>query len=197
MEELPKPTPDVIYFAKTDFLNADRLFGIKRKARRQHTYIMGNSGAGKTAILHNMAVQDIINGEGLCVVDPHGEFVESLISKIPKERTKDVIYFNPADSDFNLGFNVLELPDPKYKHLVASGLMAIFTKIWSNVWSARMEYIMNNAILALLETPGTTLLGISRILVDKDYRQKIVANVKDPVVRAFWVNEYESWRDQF
>src|SRR3989344_6540086 len=188
---------DVIYFAKTDYRNANRLFGIKRSDRRQHMYIVGKTGVGKTALLHNMAVQDIVNGEGLCVVDPHGEFVESLISKIPKERTKDVIYFNPADSDFNLGFNVLELPDPKYKHLVASGLMAIFTKIWSNVWSARMEYIMNNAILALLETPNSTLLGILRILVDKDYRQKIIANVTDPVIKAFWVHEYETWQDKF
>ncbi|MEK7555011.1 MAG: type IV secretion system DNA-binding domain-containing protein [Patescibacteria group bacterium] len=188
---------DAIFFAKTDYRNANRLFGLKRRDRRQHTYVVGKTGVGKTALLHNLAVQDIVNGDGLCVVDPHGEFVESLVSKIPKSRAKDVIYFNPADSDFNLGFNVLELPDPKYKHLVASGLMAIFTKIWANVWSARMEYIMNNAILALLETPGTTLLGISRILVDKDYRQKIVGNVKDPVVKAFWISEYEQWRDQF
>ncbi len=196
MEEIT-PSKDVVYFAKTDFRNQDRLFGVKRKDRRQHMYVMGKSGAGKTALLQNMAVQDIVNGEGLCVVDPHGEFVESLIEKIPEERIKDVVYFNPADTDFHLGFNVLDLPDPKYKHLVASGLMAIFTKIWANVWSARMEYIMNNAVLALLETPGSTLLGITRILVDKDFRQKIVNNVRDPVVKAFWINEYESWRDQF
>ncbi len=188
---------DVVYFARTDFRNTNRLFGIKRKDRRQHMYVMGKTGTGKSAMLHNMIVQDIVNGEGVCVVDPHGELVESVLSKIPQERIKDVIYFNPADSDYHLGFNPLALQDQKYKHLVASGLMAIFTKIWANVWSARMEYIMNNAILALLETPGTTLLGITRILVDKDYRQKIVANVKDPVVKAFWINEYELWRDQF
>jgi CxxC-x17-CxxC domain-containing protein len=193
----PDVNKDVIYFAKTDFRNAERLFGFKRKDRRQHTYIMGKSGGGKTALLHNMVVQDIANGEGVCVVDPHGEFVESLIEKIPESRVKDVVYFNPADLDFNLGFNVLELPDPKYKHLVASGLMAIFTKIWAGVWSARMEYILNNAILALLDTPGSTLLGITRILVDKDFRQRIIANVKDPVVKAFWINEYEAWKDQF
>ncbi len=190
-------TRDVVFFGKTDFRNQARLFGIKRRDRRQHMYIIGKSGCGKTALLHNMIVQDIVNGEGVCVVDPHGELVESITAKIPRHRLSDVIYFNPADADFHLGFNVLELPDPKYKHLVASGLMAIFTKIWANVWSARMEYIMNNAILALLETPGSTLLGITRILVDKDFRQKIIANVKDPVVKAFWVNEYESWRDQF
>src|SRR3989344_3285271 len=192
-----EPNKDIIYFGKTDFRNQERLFGIKRRDRRQHMYVIGKTGTGKTVLLHNLAVQDIMNGEGICVVDPHGEFVESLVEKIPEERLKDVIYFNPADTDFHLGFNVLELPDPKYKHLVASGLMAIFTKIWANVWSARMEYILNNAILALLETPGSTLLGVTRILVDKDFRQKIITNVKDPVVRAFWVNEFESWRDQF
>jgi hypothetical protein len=188
---------DVVYFGRTDFRNAKRLFGIKRKDRRQHMYIIGKSGAGKTALIHNMMVQDIANGDGLCVVDPHGELAEGLLKEIPPERMKDVIYFNPADPDSFIGFNVLELPDPRYKHLVASGLMSIFTRIWSNVWSARMEYILNNAILALLETPGSTLLGVTRILVDKDYRQKVVANVQDPVVKAFWVHEYEEWQDKF
>ncbi|MBI4085547.1 MAG: type IV secretion system DNA-binding domain-containing protein [Candidatus Liptonbacteria bacterium] len=188
---------DVVYFGRTDFRNTNRLFGIKRKDRRQHTYVVGKTGTGKTALLNNLVVQDIANGDGVCVIDPHGEFVEGLLDKIPEERIKDVIYFNPADPDNHIGFNILELPDPKYKHLVASGLMGIFTKIWNNVWSARMEYILNNAVLALLENPGTTLLGINRILVDKDYRQQIVANVKDPVIKAFWVNEYEQWRDQF
>lgn len=192
-----EPEKDVIYFGKTDFRNADRIFGIKRNDRRQHMYVIGKTGTGKSALLNNMIVQDIVNGEGVCVVDPHGELVEGILKKIPKERMKDVIYFNPADSDYHIGFNVLELPDPKYKHLVASGLMAIFTKIWSNVWSARMEYILNNAILALLDTPGTTLLGVTRILVDKDYRGQIVQNIKDPVVKAFWIHEYEAWQDKF
>ena len=192
-----EPDKDVVYFAKTNFRNSNRLFGIRRKDRRQHTYVIGKTGTGKSALLNNLIVQDIANGEGLCIVDPHGELIEDILHKIPEERMKDVVYFNPADTDFHLGFNVLELPDPKYKHLVASGLMGIFTKIWSNVWSARMEYILNNAILALLDTPGSTLLGITRLLVDKEYRGKIVSNLKDPVVKAFWVNEYEEWRDQF
>jgi CxxC-x17-CxxC domain-containing protein len=195
MEEEEKR--NVAYFARTNFRNKDQLFGIKRKDRRQHMYVIGQSGTGKSSLLHNLVIQDIANGEGLCVVDPHGELVEGVLSMIPEERIKDVVYFNPADTDYPIGFNILELPDPKYKHLVASGLMGIFTKIWSGVWSARMEYIMNNAILALLDTPGTTLLGITRILVDKDYRQKIIANVKDPVVKAFWINEFEEWKDQF
>lgn len=188
---------DIVYFGRTNFRNKDRLFGIRRRDRRQHMYVIGQTGTGKSNMIHNMIVQDIANGEGVCLVDPHGENVESILEKIPEDRMDDVVYFNPSDTEFNIGFNVLELPDPKYKHLVASGLMGIFTKIWSGVWSARMEYIMNNAILALLDTPGTTLLGITRILVDKEYRQKILANVKDPVVKAFWINEYDEWKDQF
>jgi CxxC-x17-CxxC domain-containing protein len=191
------PEQDVIYFGRTNYRNANRLFGIKRNDRRQHTYIVGKTGTGKSALISNMIIQDIANGEGVCVVDPHGELVEGILAKIPEERIDDVVYFNPADTDYHIGFNVLELPDPKYKHLVASGLMGIFTKIWSNVWSARMEYILNNAVLALLDTPGSTLLGIPRILVDKDFRQRIVANINDPVVKAFWINEYESWQDKF
>lgn len=195
MEDAPEK--NVAYFGRIDFRNKNQLFGIKRTDRRQHMYVIGKTGTGKSAMLHNLIIQDIANGEGVCVVDPHGELVESILRKIPKERLKDVVYFNPADSEYPMGFNVLELPDPKYKHLVASGLMGIFTKIWAGTWSARMEYILNNAVLALLDTPGSTLLGISRILVDKEYRQQILANVKDPVVRSFWLNEFEEWRDQF
>ncbi|QQG46182.1 MAG: type IV secretion system DNA-binding domain-containing protein [Candidatus Niyogibacteria bacterium] len=188
---------DTVYFARTNFRGENKIFGIKVSDRRQHTYIIGKTGTGKSALIKNFAIQDINSGKGICVVDPHGELVEELLSRIPKDRIKDVIYFNPADTDFPLGFNVLEVPDKKYKHLVAQGLIGIFTKIWANVWSARMEYILQNCILALIETPGTTLLGIQRILTDKDYRQRILANVTDPVVRAFWVNEYEVWQERF
>lgn len=188
---------DITYFGKTNFRSSNAIFGIKRKDRRQHMYVLGKSGTGKSVLLSNLIVQNIQNGEGVCVVDPHGELVEEILHLIPEHRFKDVIYFNPADSDFHIGFNVIQLDDPKYKHLVASGLMGIFTKIWANAWSSRMEYILNNAILALLDTPGTTLLGIPRLLVDKDYRQMIIGNLKDPVVKAFWVHEYEQWREQF
>jgi len=188
---------DITYLGFTTYRDKNQLFGIKRKDRRQHVYILGKSGTGKSVLMFNMIIQNILNGEGVCVVDPHGELVEGVLSAIPPHRMKDVIYFNPADTEYHIGFNVLELIDPKYKHLVASGLMGIFTKIWANAWSARMEYILNNCILALLDTPGTTLLGIPRMLVDKDYRQKIISNLKDPVIKAFWVHEYEAWQDKF
>ncbi|MBP6884269.1 MAG: type IV secretion system DNA-binding domain-containing protein [Candidatus Pacebacteria bacterium] len=188
---------NLTYLAKTNFRANEQVFGIKRKDRRQHMYLLGKSGSGKSALLANMIVQNVWNGEGVCVVDPHGELVESILATIPAHRAKDVIYFNPADADYHVGFNVLQLDDPRYKHLVASGLMGIFTKIWANAWSARMEYILNNAILALVDTPGSTLLGIPRLLVDKDYRQVVINNLKDPVIKAFWVHEYENWRDQY
>ncbi len=183
--------------AKTNFRKADQIFGIKRADRRQHMYVIGKTGVGKTAFLKNMALQDIENGEGLAIIDPHGEFVEEVLDSIPPHRVQDVVYFNPADTDFPVSFNVLEVADPKYKHLVASGLIGIFTKIWANVWSARMEYILANCILALLDTPGTTLLGIPRILVDRDFRQKIINNLKDPVVKSFWINEFEEWSPSY
>ena len=185
------------FLARTNFRGMDKVFGIKARDRRQHMYVIGKTGTGKTVLLKNMALQDIRAGHGVGIIDPHGEFVEEVLSQIPPERAKDVVYFNPVDVDYPIGFNVLEVADPLYKHLGVSDLLGIFTKIWANVWSARMEYILQNCILALLDTPGTTLLGIPRILVDKDYREKIIANVKDPVVRSFWVHEYETWRDQF
>ncbi len=191
------PSENVVYFGKTNFRGTDRIFGAKKKDRRQHFYVVGKTGTGKSELMKNMVLQDVFNGEGVGVVDPHGELVEDIMRKIPAKRINDVIYFNPVDSDYPIGFNVLEVPDPQYKHLVVSDLMAIFTKIWADVWSARMEYILQNCILALLDTPGTTLLGIPRILVDKNFRERIVRNIKDPVVRSFWIHEYETWRDQF
>lgn len=188
---------DTTFLAKTNFRKKDQRFGIKRADRRQHMYVVGKTGAGKTAFLKNMALQDIQNGEGLAIIDPHGEFVEDILDSIPAHRMQDVVYFNPSDMDYPVSFNILEVADPRYKHLVASGLIGIFTKIWANVWSARMEYILANCILALLDTPGTTLLGIPRMLVDRDYRQKIINNLKDPVVKSFWLNEYEEWDPRY
>lgn len=188
---------DINLFATTNFRNREVTFGIKQDDRRRHVYVMGKTGMGKTNLLENMAIQDIQKGHGLCFVDPHGEVVERLLDRIPNHRVNDVIYFNPADLDYPIAFNILESVDQRYKHLVASGLMGVFTKIWAGVWSARMEYILGNTILALLDSPGNTMLGIARMLVDKQYRRKIVDHVKDPMVKSFWVNEYANYNDKF
>ncbi len=160
-------------------------------------YIIGKTGMGKTTMIENMVIQDIMAGHGVAFVDPHGDSIEKILNYIPSNRVNDVVYLNPADSDFPIAFNPLESVDPKYKHLVASGLMGVFTKIWAGVWSARMEYILNNTILALLDTQGSTLLGIARMLVNKTYRQRIVTNIKDPVVKSFWVDEFANYNDKF
>jgi len=188
---------DITLFAKTNFRNKEVAFGIKRDDRRRHVYIIGKTGMGKTTMIENMVIQDVLAGNGVAFVDPHGDSVEKVLDYIPSNRINDVVYLNPADDDFPIAFNPLESVDPKYKHLVASGLMGVFTKIWAGVWSARMEYILNNTILALLDSPGNTLLGIARMLVNKAYRKRIVDNIKDPVVKSFWVDEFANYNDKF
>ena len=181
---------EINYFGLTTFRNQKRKFGIKTDDRRRHMYILGKTGMGKTEMVFNMAIQDIQQGRGVGFIDPHGEAAERLLDFVPSNRINDVVYFNPADLDYPIAFNVMEKVDPEQRHLVASGLMGVFKKIWPDVWSARMEYILNNAILALLEYPGSTLLGVNRMLADPDYRKKVVDKVRDPVVKSFWVNEF-------
>jgi len=194
---MPTSEPNEIsFFAKTNFRNQERMFGIKTDDRRRHMYVIGKTGMGKTNLLENLAIQDIKHGKGVAFIDPHGDTAEKLIKAIPADRINDVIYFNPADQGFPIAFNVMESVDPEYKHLVASGLIGVFKKLWADSWGPRLEYILRNAILALLEYPGSTLLGVTRILVDKDFRERVVAKVTDPVVRAFWVDEFSKWNDR-
>ena len=187
----------ITVFAKTNFRNKEVPFGIKTDDRRRHMYLIGKTGMGKTSMMENMAIQDIRNGHGIAFLDPHGDSVQRILNCIPPSRVNDVVYFNPADLEFPVAFNILEAVDAKYKHLVASGLMGVFTKIWANLWSARMEYILNNTVLALLDSPGNTLLGITRMYVDKKYRKKIVDNIKDPVVKSFWVDEFANYNEKY
>lgn len=187
----------ITLFGKTNFRNQQIKFGIKIDDRRRHMYVVGKTGVGKTTILENMAIADIQAGRGVAVVDPHGEFAEKILDFVPENRIDDVIYFNPADIDYPIAFNPLEHVSLEHRHLIASGIMGVFKKIWVDAWSARMEYILNNTLLALLEYPGSTLLGIMRMLAEKDYRKKIVDNLKDPVIKAFWVNEFARYSQKF
>ena len=188
---------DINFFAETNFRNIRKKFGIKVDDRRRHVYVVGKTGMGKTAMLQNMAVQDIQNGKGIGFVDPHGEAAEELLDFVPSSRINDVVYINPADLNYPIAFNVMESVGLEYRHLVAGGLMGVFKKIWPDVWSARMEYILNNSILALLECPGSTLLGINRMFSDTDFRRKVVEKITDPVVRSFWVNEYARYAQRY
>ncbi|MEI8343379.1 MAG: CxxC-x17-CxxC domain-containing protein [Candidatus Moraniibacteriota bacterium] len=187
---------EIAFFAKTNFRNQERVFGIKTDDRRRHMYIIGKTGMGKTNLLENLVVQDIRNGHGVCYIDPHGDTAEKLLKAVPANRINDVVYLNPADQNFPLAFNVMESVDPDYRHLVSSGLIGVFKKIWADSWGPRLEYILRNAILALLEYPGSTLLGVTRILVDKKYRERVVDKVTDPVIRQFWVDEFPKWSDK-
>jgi hypothetical protein len=189
--------PEVNYFGLTNYRNQFRKFGIKTDDRRRHMYVIGKTGMGKTTILENMVLNDIYAGHGIGLVDPHGDFAEKVLNYVPPHRINDIVYFNPSDLDFPVGFNILESVNEEYRHLVASGLMGVFKKIWPDVWSARMEYILNNTILALIGYPDTTLLGINRLLSDDDYRSKVIAAVKDPVVKAFWDVEFASYSDKY
>ncbi|TFG35120.1 MAG: hypothetical protein E4H47_02270 [Parcubacteria group bacterium] len=188
---------NINFFAETTFRNQKKKFGIKTDDRRRHMYFIGKTGMGKTAAMENMAIQDIKDGKGIGFVDPHGEAAEGLLNHIPSNRINDVIYFNPSDVDFPVAFNIMEKVGMEHRHLVASGLMGVFKKIWPDVWSARMEYILNNCILALLEYPGSTLLGVNRMLADPDYRKKIVDKVTDPVIKSFWVQEFARYNQRY
>jgi len=188
---------DITIIGKTTFRSQMKDFGIKLDDRRRHMYIVGKTGMGKSILLENMAIQDILAGRGLAFVDPHGEVAEDLLHYIPRHRINDVIYFDPSDWEFPIAFNIMEETNPTNRHLVAAGLMSVFKKIWPDVWSARMEYILNNTILALLEYPNATLLGIHRMLADGEYRRKVVENVKDPVVKSFWLNEFARYTQSY
>ncbi len=189
--------PDrITYFAETDARSKRVPFGIKAKDRTRHVYVIGKTGMGKSTLLENMAVQDIKNGEGMAFLDPHGKSAELLLEYIPPERMKDVLYFAPFDTDFPISFNVLESVDPDKRHLVVSGLMSTFKKIWQDAWSARMEYILTNTLLALLEYPGATLLGVNRMLAEKDFRKDVVDHVTDISVKNFWVKEFANYTER-
>jgi len=188
---------EINFFGVTTFRNERKRFGIKTDDRRRHVYAVGKTGMGKTEMVLNMAIQDIQAGRGVGFVDPHGEAAERLLDFVPSNRVNDVVYFNPADLDYPLAFNMIEKVETEHRHLVASGLMGVFKKIWPDVWSARMEYILNNAILALLEYPGSTLLGVNRMLANPEYRKKIVEKVTDPVVKSFWVQEFARYTQRY
>lgn len=187
----------ITYFAYTDHRNKRVKFGIKASDRTRHMYVIGKTGMGKSTLLENMAVQDIQNGNGIAFMDPHGKTADLFLDYIPENRIDDVVYFAPFDTENPISFNVMEDVDPDKRFLVVNGLMSAFKKIWVDAWSARMEYILNNVLLALIEYPDSTLLGVNRMLSDKDYRNAVVENISDPAVKSFWVDEFAKYGDRY
>jgi hypothetical protein len=195
---MPPKNNDTTFFAETDFRGKKTKFGIKDIDRARHFYVIGKSGVGKSTLLENMAIQDIQNGHGIAFIDPHGDSADILLNYVPEHRIKDVVYFAPFDLDYPISFNVMEDVGRDGRHLVVSGLMSAFRKIWGEEsWSDRMAYMLNNILLALLEYPGSTLLGVNRMIADKDYRNKVVENVTDPSVKSYWLDEFANYTERF
>lgn len=188
---LPKSGGDgVTVFAETDYRGAKMDFGIKREDRRKHFYILGKTGVGKSTVFKNMFISDILRGDGACIVDPHGELVDELLDFIPPERIEDVIYLNPTDTQYPIGFNLLELKDKSQRDLIADGVVEVFKKQFGTSWGPRLQYILTNTVATALEAQGTTLLSVPRMLLDKNYRKFILKQVDDPILLKFWEEEY-------
>lgn len=180
-------------FAVTDYRDIQKRFGIKEKNRRGHMYITGKTGTGKSTLIENLAISDIRAGNGLALVDPHGDLAEDILNFVPKRRAEDVIYFNPSDLEYPIAFNPLENVPPDSRHVVVSGLLSVFRKIWPEFWGPRLEHILRHSILTLLERPGSTLLDVPRLLTDKEFRMGVLERVSHPQVKDFWLSEFEKY----
>lgn len=182
---------------RVNYRKDDRVFGIRDKDRFAHIYCIGKTGTGKSTLLQNMLISDIKRGNGCALIDPHGDLAEDILNHIPENRIEDVIYFNPADTEFPIGFNPLKNVHPKYQHVVASGLISVFKKMWSDHWGMRLEHILRNCLLTLLEYRQGSLLDIHALLTDQGYRNLILAQCANPHRLAFWRQEFEKYSPSF
>ncbi len=201
-ENLPISTEDeeekkqINFFARTEFKNSTVTFGIKREDRRKHLYIVGKTGTGKSTMIANMAINDMRNGEGVAVIDPHGDLTDILLDYIPSFRINDVCYLDPSDLDYPFHLNPLEVKNPSYRELVASGIVSIFYKLYAHSWGPRLEYILRNTILTLTHVPQSTLLQVPEILTNEGYRLKVLERLPDQVLKNFWTNEFNKMPPQ-
>jgi len=187
----------VTFFARTNFRNRKVVFGVKRRDRLAHMYVIGKTGTGKSTLLATMLRQDIANGQGAALLDPHGDLAEKVLAMVPAERKSDLIYFNVPDTSQPLGFNPLERVPPARRALAASGLLEVFQKIWAESWGPRLEHILRNALLALMDQPQATLADVLRLLDDRGFRRDAMLAVSNPQVRDFWLREYENYPPRF
>ena len=187
---------EINFFASTEFKNKPTIFGIKGKDRRKHMYVIGKTGTGKSTLIANMAINDMRNNRGFCVIDPHGDLCEILLDYIPSFRINDVIYLDPSDADHVFALNPLEVQNPAQKELVVSGIVAIFHKLYGNSWGPRLEYVLRNAILSVIDLPGASLLMIPEILTNENFRRKTIEKLQDPILRSYWTNEFEQMTER-
>lgn len=187
---------DINFFAQTEFKNQETIFGIKTVDRRKHVYAIGKTGAGKSTLIANMAIDDIRKDRGVGIIDPHGDLCEAILDFIPKRRMNDVVYLEPFDLERPFALNVLEIKNKQHKDLVASGIVSIFNKLYKDSWGPRLEYILRNVILTLLEIPGSTLADVLPLLADEGFRRNAVAKIQDPVIKAFWEKEFAQMPDK-
>jgi len=172
-------------------------FGISTAGFHQHAYILGKTGSGKTTLLRNLIVQHIALGHGIGLIDPHGDLAEDILNCVSRRRADDLVYFNPGDLEYPIPLNLLSHAEPAERHLIASGIVGACKSIWQDSWGPRLEYILYNAIVALLECPNTSLLGVNRMLTDETYRAWVIRQIKDPFIRDFWENEYAGYDQRF
>ena len=187
----------VTFFARANFHDKRRPFGIRREDRRAHMYVIGKTGSGKSTLIETLVRQDIKAGQGLALLDPHGDLVERIVAAVPEGRKSDVIYFNVPDSSGRLAFNPLEPTLPSNRSLAVSGLLEVFKKIWSDSWGPRLEHVLRNALWALMDQPTATLADVLRLFNDRAFRKKIAEDTANEQVRTFWLREYEGYSPAF
>lgn len=191
------PDNRIALFARTNWRNERRAFGIKQADRRHHMYIVGKTGTGKSTLLETMIRQDIGGDQGLALFDPHGDLVERILAWMPEKRKDTLVYFNVPDASRPLGFNPLESVPPRKRPLAASGMLEVFKKMWADSWGPRSEHLLRNALLALLDQPQATLADVLRLLDDAAFRRNAAGRVANAQVRNFWLREYESYPARF
>lgn len=184
-------------FGVTNFRGDNTIFGIHRDDRGRHIYLLGQTGTGKTGALELLTLSDIYWDQGFAVIDPHGDYAQNVLKFIPERRLDDVVYFNPADREFPIGFNPIEVINPSLKGHISSEMVGVLKRLFADSWGPRLEYILRYTLLALLDYPNSTLLDITRMLTEKKFRQDVISHIDDPVVRNFWVNEFSAWNDKF
>lgn len=184
---------DITYFAQLRFRNDTRTFGIKQEDRFMHTYVIGKTGTGKSTLLKTMLMQDIHAGRGVCLLDPHGDLVESVYKDIPLECQKDIIYLNVPDVSLSLRYNPFKRVSYEKRSLVASSILDVFKKLWFDAWGVKLEHILRHAILTLLDQPNANIADIPKVLLDKSFRKQAIAHIHNPSVKDFWEKEFSAF----